>query len=206
MSDAVKGLRQKEKHCSTFYFQDHQVGHVGREPPVKPTVAKQFHISTWQMSLKEETERNCFIFNLSCSHPPSQHFKKKKKKLGIPPRSRPNPAIGHGSLVHSWRLENWPGILFQGYSKVAWARTPPHCLRFHHVSRQLTSENGKVPTSLRGDLFFCALCISVISTDATRGHDEEWSRCLQTTEPEISWISQWHKYTKIPVVCHDLWI
>lgn len=42
MSDAVKGLRQKEKHCSTFYFQDHQVGHVGREPPVKPTVAKEF--------------------------------------------------------------------------------------------------------------------------------------------------------------------
>lgn len=84
MSDAVKGLRQKEKHCSTFYFQDHQVGHVGREPPVKPTVAKQFHISTWQMSLKEETERNCFIFNLSCSHPPSQHFKKKKKNWEFP--------------------------------------------------------------------------------------------------------------------------
>ena len=154
MSDAVKGLRQKEKHCSTFYFQDHQVGHVGREPPVKPTVAKQFHISTWQMSLKEETERNCFIFILSCSHPPSQHFKK-KKILGIPAIKAQSSHWSRllGALL--WRLENWPGILFQGYSKVAWAR-----LRFHHVSRQLTPEKWKVPTSLRGDLFFCALCIS----------------------------------------------
>lgn len=157
MSDAVKGLRQKEKHCSTFYFQDHQVGHVGREPPVKPTVAKQFHISTWQMSLKEETERNCFIFNLSCSHPPSQHFKKKKKTGNSPTIKAQSSHWSRllGAFMKAWELawDTLPRIFQGGLGKNTAALSAiPSCLTTTDIRK------WKSAHQLTGwPLFLCAV-------------------------------------------------